>query len=111
MVERHGVDGDLAWAIAGRNAEKLQTVADETGADVPHIVLDADDTDALAEMCASTKLVISTVGPYALYGEPLVAACVEAGTERYIVEQDTCQRDPFESLAISFHNLKAMGLS
>ena len=40
----------------------------------------------------------------------ILDACKEAGTEWYIVEQDTCQRDPFESLAISFRNLKAMGL-
>ena len=81
MVDRHGVDGDLSWAIAGRNAEKLDAVAAETGADVPRLVLDADDVDALAEMCASTRLVISTVGPYALYGSRLVAAVAEAGID------------------------------
>jgi sugar phosphate isomerase/epimerase len=40
----------------------------------------------------------------------ILDAAREAGTEWYLVEQDTCQRDPFESLAISFRNLKAMGL-
>jgi sugar phosphate isomerase/epimerase len=40
----------------------------------------------------------------------ILEACVEAGTEWYIVEQDTCQRDPFESLAISYRNLREMGL-
>ena len=48
LVDRHGTDGDLAWAIAGRNADKLETVAASTGADVPRIVADAADGEALA---------------------------------------------------------------
>jgi short subunit dehydrogenase-like uncharacterized protein len=81
MVERHGTDGDLDWAIAGRNPDKLESVALETGADVDRIVCDADDAAAIADMVASTKLVISTVGPYALYGSKLVAAVAEAGVD------------------------------
>jgi short subunit dehydrogenase-like uncharacterized protein len=81
MVDRHGVDGDLDWAIAGRNADKLASVAADTGADVAQIVCDADDAAAIADMVASTKLVISTVGPYALYGSKLVAAVAEAGID------------------------------
>lgn len=82
MVDRHGIDGDdVKWAIAGRNAQKLDAVADSTGADVPRIVADAGDADAIAALCASTKLVISTVGPYALYGSKLVAAVAEAGID------------------------------
>lgn len=82
MVDRHGVDGaDVKWAIAGRNASKLDSVAESTGADVPRIVADADDADAIAALCASTRLVISTVGPYALYGSKLVAAVAEAGID------------------------------
>lgn len=81
MVERHGVDGELDWAIAGRNADKLSSVAADTGADVTQIVCDADDAAAIADMVASTKLVISTVGPYALYGSKLVAAVAEAGVD------------------------------
>ncbi len=84
MVERHGNPAgpkDLKWAIAGRNADKLAQVATDTGADVDHLVVDADDATALAEMCAHTNLVISTVGPYALYGSKLVAAVAEAGID------------------------------
>ena len=79
LVGRHGVDGDLRWAIAGRSASKLAEVARTTGADVPRIVADAADRSALDEMAASTRVVVSTVGPYALYGSELVAAVVEAG--------------------------------
>lgn len=81
LVERHGTDDALRWAIAGRNADKLEQVASDTGADVPRIVADAADADALAAMVGSTKLVISTVGPYALYGSKLVAAVVESGAD------------------------------
>jgi len=81
LVGRHGTEGALRWAIAGRNAEKLDAVADDTGADVPRIVADAADRPALDELAASTRVVVSTVGPYALYGSELVAAVVEAGAD------------------------------
>lgn len=79
LVQRHGTDGDLWWAIAGRSASKLDDVARATGADVPRIVADAADRAALDELARSTKVVASTVGPYALYGSELVAAVVDAG--------------------------------
>ncbi len=81
LVERQGVDGPLTWAIAGRDAAKLERVATETGADVERIVADASDADALAAMVGDTRVVVSTVGPYALYGSDLVAAVAEAGTD------------------------------
>lgn len=78
-------DGDdLQWAIAGRSQEKLTELRDSLGASaeqLPLIVADASDSDALEEMCRKTRVVISTVGPYALYGEPLVRACVRTGTD------------------------------
>ena len=54
--------------------------------------------------------IMAEVGEGNLDWPGILAACREAGTEWYIVEQDTCERDPFESLAISLRNLKAMGL-
>ncbi len=81
LVERHGTEGELAWAIAGRSASKLDSVAATTGAVVPHIVADASDAEAMASLVDSTRVVISTVGPYALYGSELVAAAAAAGTD------------------------------
>jgi short subunit dehydrogenase-like uncharacterized protein len=81
LTMRHGTDGALRWAIAGRSASKLDDVATRTGADVPRIVADAADLVALDEMATSTRVVASTVGPYALYGSELVAAVVEAGAD------------------------------
>jgi short subunit dehydrogenase-like uncharacterized protein len=79
LVHRHGTDGPLRWAIGGRSASKLDDVARRTGADVPRIVVDAADRQALDEMAGSTRVVVSTVGPYALYGSELVGAVVESG--------------------------------
>jgi short subunit dehydrogenase-like uncharacterized protein len=81
LVERHGTDGSLRWAIAGRSAAKLDDVARATGADVERIVADAADPIAMAELAGATRVVVSTVGPYARYGSELVAAVAEAGTD------------------------------
>ena len=55
LVERHGVDGSLRWAIAGRSAAKLDQVAADTGADVERIVVDATDVAGLASLAASAS--------------------------------------------------------
>ena len=78
LVRRHGTEGDLRWAIAGRSSSKLDEVARATGADVPRIIADASDRAALDAITASTRVVVSTVGPYALHGSELVASVVEA---------------------------------
>ena len=75
--------GITGWAMAGRNAEKLAEVRDEVGApaDTPLIVADASAPETLHAMCARTRVVLTTVGPYQLYGPELVAACAAAGTD------------------------------
>lgn len=73
----------VAWAMAGRSEDKLKAVRDEIGApaDTPLVVADASDPASLKAMAERTRAVITTVGPYQLYGEALVKACVEAGTD------------------------------
>jgi len=75
-------DDGPSWAMAGRNPDKLAEVKREIGApdDTPTIVADAADATSLDAMCEQAKVVISTVGPYQLYGEPLIAACAKSGT-------------------------------
>ncbi|APE26876.1 saccharopine dehydrogenase family protein [Aurantiacibacter gangjinensis] len=74
-------DGSVSWAIAARSKSKMEDVAAEIGmSDIEMIVADARDEAALAAMCARAKVVISTVGPYALYGDTLVKVCAESGT-------------------------------
>ncbi|MEL6528777.1 MAG: saccharopine dehydrogenase NADP-binding domain-containing protein [Pseudomonadota bacterium] len=76
-------DNAPQWAMAGRSQDKLEAVRDEIGAptDTPLVVADADDMASLEAMCARTKVVLTTVGPYQLYGDNLVAACVKTGTD------------------------------
>ena len=71
------------WAMAGRSAAKLAEVRDLIGApaDTPLVVADSEDPASLAAMAESTHVVLTTVGPYQLYGEPVLAACVAAGTD------------------------------
>jgi saccharopine dehydrogenase (NAD+, L-glutamate forming) len=83
---RHAPAG-LRWALAGRNPEKLEAVRarladiDPRAADLPLLHADATDPASLADLAASTRVVITTVGPYLEHGGPLVAACAEAGTD------------------------------
>ena len=71
------------WAMAGRSMDKLEAVRDEIGApkSTPLVVADAEDPASLEAMCSRTKVVLTTVGPYQLYGDKLVAACVKTGTD------------------------------
>ncbi|MEG3179278.1 saccharopine dehydrogenase family protein [Sphingomonas sp. LT1P40] len=73
---------ELSWAMAGRSLTKLEAVRDEIGApaNTPLLTANADDPAALRAMTAQAQVVISTVGPYQLYGNDLIAACVETGT-------------------------------
>lgn len=81
LGSRYG-DGSVNWAMAGRSLTKLEAVRDEIGApaNIPLLTANADDPAALRTMTERAAVVISTVGPYQLYGSDLVAACVETGT-------------------------------
>lgn len=83
LLGQYAVDKELRWAIAGRNEEKLRSLRRELGTAAEHlsiVVADSSDADALGELAARTRVVLTTVGPYALYGSNLVAACVANGT-------------------------------
>lgn len=77
----------LRWALAGRDREKLERVrarlksAQPGLGELPLIAADSHDAASLRAMCEQTRVVITTVGPYARYGEPLVKACAELGTD------------------------------
>ena len=83
LASHYKGDAGLKWAMAGRSAEKLAAVRDAIGApkDLPLIVADAGDPASLKAMAEQTESVITTVGPYQLYGNALIAACVETGTD------------------------------
>ncbi|MGJ8670508.1 MAG: saccharopine dehydrogenase family protein [Oceanococcus sp.] len=82
LIETYGKE--LNWAAAGRSQAKLDTLKaelGEAGAHITTIAADAGNEADMQALCAQTKVIISTVGPYALFGEPLLKACVESGTD------------------------------
>jgi short subunit dehydrogenase-like uncharacterized protein len=83
LAEHYRGDRDLKWAMAGRNLDKLASVRDAIGApaDTPLIVADAGDPASLKAMIEQTRSVLTTVGPYQLYGSELVAACAASSTD------------------------------
>ncbi|MEE4300100.1 MAG: saccharopine dehydrogenase NADP-binding domain-containing protein, partial [Pseudomonadales bacterium] len=96
---------DAKWAMAGRNAEKLAAVRAEIGApaDTPLVVADASDPASVKAMAERTRVVLTTVGPYQLYGAEVVAACAEAGTD-YV---DLCGEVPFMRATLDAHEARA----
>ncbi len=85
LAQQLPANSKLRWAIAGRSASKLNALRDTLSQHHPIapdvVVADSFDFDALLKLCEATSVVVSTVGPYALYGENLVHACVETGTD------------------------------
>ncbi|HEX8753155.1 MAG TPA: saccharopine dehydrogenase NADP-binding domain-containing protein, partial [Solirubrobacterales bacterium] len=85
-LAEHG-PANLRWALVGRNRAKLEAVAArlaelDSAVPAPELLeADAADREALRKVAEAAKVVVTTVGPYALYGEPLVAACAAAGTD------------------------------
>jgi short subunit dehydrogenase-like uncharacterized protein len=82
LVTRAAAEDAPRWAMAGRSLAKLEEIRSSIAApgDTPLLVADAADSTALRSMTERAHVVISTVGPYQLYGSPLVAACVATGT-------------------------------
>ncbi len=88
LLGHYRTGSSLRWALAGRNEARLEDVRHEicepAGVEedsLPLIVADSNDAASLEAMAARTKVVCTTVGPYAKYGEALVAACAKLGTD------------------------------
>ncbi len=83
IVEYLGKQGDAKFVLAGRNADKLVATKTELGLsdDVETIVADAGDAEALQGLAQRAKVVIAAAGPYQHYGEKLIAACAQNGTD------------------------------
>jgi short subunit dehydrogenase-like uncharacterized protein len=84
LFERHGIEGDLRWAIAGRSESKLSDLRSKLGdaaKNLSIIIANSDDEKSLLAMCEQTSVVASTVGPYTLFGSTLVKVCAESGTD------------------------------
>ena len=86
LAETYGTGGKLKWALGGRSLEKLEEVRGDIlpkgqRDTLPLVVADSNDIDSLTEMVTRASVICSTVGPYARFGTPLVAACAAEGTD------------------------------
>lgn len=98
---------DVKWGIAGRSKAKLQQVLKEMGKksgknleDIPIIVADVEDPESLVDMAKQCKIIVNCCGPFRFFGEPVVAACVEAGTHHVDVSGEP---QYMESVQLKFH--------
>jgi short subunit dehydrogenase-like uncharacterized protein len=83
LLERYA-SSSVKWAIAARSSSKLEALKQELGESahsLATLIANSEDEVALRALCQRTRVVISTVGPYALHGEPLVRVCAETGTD------------------------------
>ena len=101
----YGVNQDVNWAMAGRSLDKLVSVRDEMGIDLalPLVVADGSDVQSINAMVDRASVVLTTVGPYQLYGNELVAACAERGTD-YV---DLCGEPAWMHQMIAVHSAAA----
>lgn len=84
LYEHIGLDSGIKWAIAGRSEKKLTQIKAGLGPNansIPTLVADSSDTESLNRLCQQARVILSTVGPYALYGESLIEACVRHGND------------------------------
>jgi len=105
LMKSYGADGAVRWAMAGRDRAKLEAVRAEIGApdSLPLIEANASDPASLAALVQRSGAVITTVGPYQRYGEPLLAACARAGVD-YV---DLCGEPNWMAAMIAKHEADA----
>ena len=105
LLLRYPAGSGVRWAMGGRSAAKLAAVRDEVGApaDTPLVVTDSADAASLQALMAQTRLVLTTVGPYQLYGNELVAACAASGVD-YV---DLCGEPAWMRKMIDAHDASA----
>ncbi|MFT4703807.1 MAG: short subunit dehydrogenase-like uncharacterized protein [Bradymonadia bacterium] len=91
-IASHTAPGELRWAVAGRNAAKLKIVADKAraaGHDVEEIVANSDDSATIDAMVERGRVIVTTAGPFAKYGEPVIAACARLGRDYLDITGET----------------------
>ena len=98
-INQYESNNEISWAIAGRNNEKLEHVQEKYNlpSNIGKIVVDSNDQNSIDEMVSQTKCVLTTVGPYQLYGEKIVKTCISTGTD-YV---DLCGEPGFMHKIIS----------
>ena len=105
LSKKAGVSHNLNWALAGRDVMKLESVKEEMQIplSIPILQVDASDRASIKNMIAKTNVVLTTVGPYQIYGNELIECCVEAGTD-YL---DLCGEPAWMHKVIETHQARA----
>ena len=98
-ITQYNNNNEISWAIAGRNNEKLEHIQEKYNlpSNIGKIVADSNEQDSIDEMVSQTKCVLTTVGPYQLYGEKIIKTCISSGTD-YV---DLCGEPGFMHKIIS----------
>jgi len=111
VFEAVSVLDNLRWGIAGRNKSKLEGVLQEMGAkanrnlsNIPIVIADVSDEASLSEMAKKCRVLVNCCGPYRFYGEPVVKACIEAGTHHVDVSGEP---QYMESMQLKYNKLAA----
>jgi short subunit dehydrogenase-like uncharacterized protein len=104
-INKYGCNDDISWAIAGRNKEKLEKLKDRFNlpSDIAMMIVDSSDQASVDAMVSQTKCVLTTVGPYQLYGEKIITSCISSGTD-YV---DLCGEPGFMHKIISEYSDEA----
>ena len=104
-INQYANNNEISWAIAGRNNEKLEHVQEKYNlpSNIGKIVVDSNDQNSIDEMVSQTKCVLTTVGPYQLYGEKIIKTCISTGTD-YV---DLCGEPGFMHKIISECSVEA----
>ena len=98
-INQYANNNKISWAIAGRNNEKLEHVQEKYNlpSNIGKILVDSNVQNSIDEMVSQTKCVLTTVGPYQLYGEKIIKTCISTGTD-YV---DLCGEPGFMHKIIS----------
>lgn len=86
---QHVVQSEVRWAIAGRNRQKLEWVKAQVGVNVDVLVADSQEQTAVDGIVSQTRVLLNTAGPFALYGNAIVDACVRLGTHYVDITGET----------------------
>ena len=86
---QHVVQSEVSWAIAGRNRQKLESVKAQASVNVDVLVADSQDLTAVDSIVSQTRVLLNTAGPFALYGNAIVDACVRLGTHYVDITGET----------------------
>ena len=104
-MNQYNNNDDISWAIAGRNSEKLKNIQEKFNlpSKIEKIIVDSNDQTSIDAMVSQTKCVLTTVGPYQLYGEKIIKTCISSGTD-YV---DLCGEPGFMHKIISECSIEA----